>query len=289
MIPNSNLSILPWYKTLDAQNARKWWIYGNVYPLFVRSGTLAPFQILRDHRTGTSITEFKIYTANGDYVGDYTTVMRGGGLTVVPFAAENYDVIVYTATVPTVNLDNGQYYAKLSDRFNTWFSDVFTVINDVEPYLKIEWWDDEDFIMEGSRIVYESPSFKNVLYLASDLAKPEYPFEEEVEERDGLFFPIKQISEKRYRFNFLAPEYLLDVIRFIRLSDYIRVTYHGITYNVDSFLMSPEWESNGDLAVVAAEFDTAVIAKKIGVGVGGAPITQHGDFNDDFNSDFNIQ
>lgn len=58
------------------------------------------------------------------------------------------------------------------------------------------------------------------------------------------------------------------------------------THNLDTFLITPEWEDNGDVASVEAEFDTATVAKKIGLGYIKA---QRGDFNDDFNNDFNNQ
>ena len=138
--------------------------------------------------------------------------------------------------------------------------------------------------MDAGTIVYKDPAFKNVLYLQADIAKPEYPFEEEGEIRDGYFFPTKQISEKRYRFNFLASEYLLDVMRFIRMSDYAEIEYHGQRYSLDTFLITPEWESNGDVADVEAVFDTATVAKKIGLGF---IKSQRGDFNADFNNDYN--
>ena len=155
---------------------------------------------------------------------------------------------------------------RITDGVNTWYSDVFTIVDVIDPYLKIEWWDEEDFVMDAGVIVYQA-GFRNRLYLQSDLAKPEYVFTEEGQERDGYFFPTKQISEKRYRFSFWAPEYLLDVMRLIRLSDHVQITYNGGEYNADSFLITPEWEGNGDLASVDAEFDTATVAKKTGVGI----------------------
>ena len=183
-------------------------------------------------------------------------------------------------------MENGRYYLRLRIDAENYFSDVFTVVNDIEPYLKITWWDLADFTMDAGTIVYTNPAFKNVLYLQTDLAKPEYPFEEEGETRDGYFFPTKQISEKRYRFNFLASEYLLDVMRFIRMADFAEIEYHGQRYSLDTFLITPEWEDNGDVAAVEAVFDTATVAKKIGLGYVRA---QRGDFNDDFNNDYNNQ
>lgn len=397
MTPNNNLSVLPWYTSIEQQNARKWWVYGRIYPLFTPAMFMLPFQIILDkgaqdielvnslttfdgsiytgrytlmsvmssgyvdvtqyrgetikikigaqliryafvvnkphdgdlvqYATGSSydtsledvivtvpddavylwvleqddyaqmdytpasikvvrmpdILSFDLYKSNGDLVGNYIDAIKPL-LSIKSF--DDYKVIVYTGQFPVfTKLANGQYYATLNDGTQTWYSEIFTVVNDTEPYLKIEWWDTEDFIMDAGAIVYKNPTFHNVLYLDSDLAKPEYPFEEEGETRDGFFFPIKQISEKHYRFKFFASEYLLDVMRFIRMSDYARITYYGQTYALDTFLITPEWEDNGDVASVEAEFDTATVAKKIGRGY---IVPTDGDFNNDFNNDFDL-
>ena len=401
MIPNNNLSVLPWYTSLDQQNARKWWVYGRVYPLFTPAGFLLPFQLMRPHRLGIDetynweadssfegfialdgqlqavandrmvygydnsnheegiyfnaiphpvdggilavamdaqngnvlgtfnpdfpqgetftgnwklpagteyvyvqhnagmddpilavqytsdpqpITNFDIYAKDGEYIGAYDPATMG--ITVVGFESLGYDVIVFPGQLPVLSeMDNGQYYAIMSDGTDTWYSEMFTVVNDIAPYLKLEWWDAENFVMDAGTIVYRNPVFKNVLYLDATIAKPEYVFEEEGENRDGYFFPVKQISEKRYRFAFLASEYLLDVMRFVRMADFAQITKNGQTYSLDTFLITPEWESNGDVASVQAEFDTATVAKKIGTGYIKA---LRGDFNDDFNNDFDI-
>lgn len=271
MIPNNNLSVLPWYGSIGEQNARKWWVYGRIYPLFTPAGYLPPFQILREHRVGGAIMLFRIYKSDGTLVGTYTSAMDGA-VTVKHFDALGYDVIVFPGTAQIApGLSNGQYYAEISDGTQTWYSEVFTAVNDISPYLKITWWDEDDFTMDAGTIVYKSPAFKNTLYLDATIAKPDYPFEEEGETRDGYFFPIKQISEKRYRFSFLASEYLLDVMRFIRMADHAQVTLQGKTYTLDSFLITPEWEAEGDVAAVQAEFDTATVAKKISLGATPTP------------------
>lgn len=287
MTPNNNLSVLPWYTSIEQQNARKWWVYERVYPLYTQAGFLLPFQILRTHRTGTNINAFRVYSKDGILIGDFTEQIKEAGITIKSFAYYGYDVIVFGGQSPVfTNFQNGQYYAVLSDQYQTWYSEIFTVVNDIQPYLKITWWDVDDFMMDGGTIVYKysnGTQFKNVLYLQSDIAKPEYLFEEEGETRDGYFFPIKQVSEKRYRFKFFASEYLLDVMRFIRMADYVEIEHHGQIYYPDTFLITPEWENNGDVADVEAIFDTATVAKKIGRGY-----TQQtaGDFNNDYNNDF---
>ena len=289
MIPNNNLSVLPWYSSIEQQNARKWWIFGKVYPLFTPAGYILPFQLILPHAESQAIGDIYLYDANTNTsLGNIRGSLINGGMQRKAFPELGYDVIVYPGLSAALDdVSEGRYYLRAATDGANFYSDIFTVVNDIEPYLKISWWDTEDFIMDAGAIVYTSPSFKNVLYLQADLAKPEYPFEEEGDVRDGYFFPVKMISEKRYKFTFLASEYLLDVMRFIRLSDYVEIEYRGQKYSADTFLITPEWESAGDVAVVAAEFDTASVAKKIGVGFIKA---MRGDFNDDFNDDFdNLQ
>lgn len=284
MIPNNNLSVLPWYDSIERQNARKWWVYNKVYPLFTPAGFMLPFQVMREHRTN-EIVSFRIYKRDNSLVGDFTQVMKETGLKVVnPIGAQDIDVVVYPGLLPAfTKFANGQYYAVMSDGVQTWYSEMFTIVNDISGYLKLEWWDVDDFYMDEGVIIYKSPLFRNKLYLCADIAKPEYIFEEDGETRDGYFFPAKQISEKRYHFTFLASEYLLDVMRFVRMADYAQITKNEQVYKLDTFLITPEWEDNGDVASVDAEFDTATVAKKIGRGF---VTTTNGDFNNDYNNDF---
>ena len=253
----NNLSILPFYKVDSAnptpRECDKWWVYGNVYPL-VWPG-VPPFQI--DGVAG-QMELHPVYPNTGTmgsaYLGDNKTI---DGKTYTYYAGGAY-----------ANNRIGRYYlqTRIDDQFAV--SDVFTIVPDVSGYLKLEWWDDSDFVMDAGAIIYTNSlganAYKNVLYLATDLAKPDYTFTEDGENRDGYFFPAKQISSKRYRFTIFAPEYLLDVMRLIRMSDHIQITYRGQVFYPDTFLMTPTWEANGDLASVVCEFETDTVAKKIG-------------------------
>lgn len=286
MIPNNNFSVLPWYTSLEQQNARRWWVYNRVYPLFTLAGFLPPWQILTEHASThvDSLRNTYLFDRYGKRLGgDYTAQLRPL-IKKKEFTTLGYDVFVFTGQVPVFTaLLNGQYYMCFTLGGVTYYSEIFTVVNDIKPYLKITWWDLDDFVTDAGVIVYKNPLFKNTLYIPTDIAKPEYLFEEEGEMRDGYFFPTKQISEKRYRFSFLASEYLLDVMRFIRMADFAEVEYKEQRYSLDTFLITPEWEANGDIASVEAVFETATVAKKIGVGY---IKMQRGDFNDDFNNDF---
>ena len=256
----NNLSILPFYKVTAAnptpEEWQKWWVYGYIYPLFTPG--IPPIMI------EGSVSSMELWRVSPSGLG-------GSMVTYLyPDGTKNIGGKIYTyRAANTINLSPGHY--KIDTRIDGVYakSDIFTIISPdiVDAYLKVEWWDDDDFIMDDGVIVYKNNNinvYKNVLYLSADLAKPEYVFEEEGETRDGYFFPIKQISEKRYRFRFLAPEYVLDVMRFIRMSDHIVITYRGQAFYPDTFLMTPSWEGDGNLANVDCEFDTNTVAKKIG-------------------------
>ena len=182
------------------------------------------------------------------------------------------DYLVSTTSAFSTSLPEGQYYFKLSDGTNTWYSDVFTAISsdNLHRLVLVRWYDDTDFVMDAGRIVYVSPSYQNELYLRAEIAKPKYEFEENGDTRDGVFYPTKLISKKVYQMHTLAPEYLLDVMRLIRMADHVVVCTwdeEGNPYPMDAaaFLITPEWEAEGDVAGVAIEFETDTIAKKIGL------------------------
>ena len=285
MIQNNNISVLPWYTSINEQNHRKSYAYGAIYPLFAPDDRLLPFQIIRNTRSN-NVTSVVLYEKTGKQVANITTYMRETGLQIVRFETLGYDVILYPSILPMpLNQFDGIYYMTLSDGVQTWYSEMFTVVQDVSGYLKIEWWDIENLVFDAGQIVYHNPSFKNSLYLCTELGKPDYEFEEDGEERDGYFFPEKQISVKTFKCTILAPEFLCDIMRFIRMADYIHITdKYGRKYDCDTFLITPKWQTQGDLASVEIEFKTNTVVKKVGRGY---MLEKKGDFNGDYNEDFN--
>ena len=288
MTSNNNISVLPFYTNIDEQNHRKSYAYGEIYPLFSQAGMLLPFQIQRAHRNN-AISKVRLYRKDGTLVGTLTQAMAEAGLQIVPFSAYGYDIILFPAVFPIsqVNWMDGQYYLTVRDGVQTWYSEIFTVVQNISSYLKIEWYNDDDLVFDGGRFVFNNPQFHNFLYFATEVGKPEYTFEEEGESRDGFFFPEMQLSEKRYKCTILAPEYLCDVMRLIRMCDHVRVTdKYGRVYDCDQFLITPEWQEQGDVASVEIEFETDTVVKKIGRGY---TVPSGADFNNDYNNDYLIE
>ena len=287
MIPNNNTSVIPFVTALEQQNHRRSYAYGAIYPIYVPQGVFVPFQICRNTRAN-AISYVRLFKADGTQVATITQQMNDAGLMIKRYQSYGYDTIIFPAIVPMQVMNEiGQYYISISDGVQEWYSDVFTVVDKIDDYLKIDWYCEEDMYYRGGVITYTEPKFINTLYLEAQLGKPEYPFTEESEERDGLLFPIKQYTEKTYKFSCLASEAMCDVMRLIRMADYIRVTDgYGNEYQADQFLFTPTWQTQGDLASVECEFQTATIFKSIGRGV--KVLAANGDFNIDFNNDYLI-
>lgn len=228
-----------------------------IYDLPAGTNKIFVFSELNTQVFVTNKAFAEIYTEKGESAATVELAIQSG---------TNYDVIIGNQS--NLNLPIGRYYIVVKDSFGEqWVSDILTVVDhDILSngnYVKLEWYDQQDLVTDSGIISY-ADDYKNVIYLASDLAKPEYVYEEDGENRDGYFFPEKQISKKRYKFGFYAPEYLLDVLRLVRLADYAKVSYNGREYQCSEILLTPTWESEGDVALVEAEFDTNTVVKAVG-------------------------
>lgn len=265
MTPNNNVSILPIYNTLAEQNSRKDYSFGEEFSLITPNGTILPFQKVRTTRPDTvdQIT-VKLKDKLGNIIEDIEDEMRLAGLKINRYQSYGFDVIIFPGTVSLgMTFEEGKYYLEIFDGAETFYSEVFHLVSDVSNFLKIEFWDSENMaINEG--VIDFTDDFKFRVYLDTQVGRPDYEFEEEVTQRDGYQFVEKQISEKTYKFNFLAPEFLCDALRIVRMMDNISISSRGHVYTADQFLISPKWQSGGFFAAVEAEFQCDTIIKKTG-------------------------
>lgn len=295
----NNLSCIPFYKTQAEQDFRLWYAYGDKFPNYVPGDFLVPFFI--PFKFGTLYSDVKVdfykaccseeqyWVSRGSYNSafsyafakdntDFSSIMKTNGLVVKLDEASNSAIIAYYAREDeSLNLEEGMYYMVVSlvdgrGRVTAkFYSDVFVVKNPefLSRKVMIEWSNKDTLFFEGGFIPYGDieggESFKNRLYLDTTIGMPEYKFTEDGEERNGRFFPIKQISEKVYKMSFYAPEYLCDVMRLIRMADYITIKDDlGRTYDVEQFEMEVNWSQGGHYAEVACSFQTNTVVKKIG-------------------------
>ena len=285
---NNNYSVLPFYTDIKEQDHRKPYAFGEVYALFSLVNQILPFQI---DVAAAPTAPIAVYLVDFDSGTETDISAELQELSTVQI--DSYSLIVYPSIMPmATSFEQGRYYLRLHYTYDggsqDYFSEVFTWVASVQNYLKVEWYDRENLLLDDGAVCYKTPLYrvKHFLYLATELGKPDYTFEEEGEQRDGYFFPTKQLSEKVYRFTFVAPEYICDVMRFIRLSDIVNVyDPYGRVYKCDTFLITPKWLTQGDLAQVDCEFETNTVAKKVGASVDVEDIG--GDFNVDYNNDYN--
>lgn len=280
---NNNYSVLPFYTDISMQVRYLTYSYGAIYPLYCPRNMRPCFQILETSGSIPTLSQLSVKLCDKDnnelqsvlftndlWVCDLTDM--GGGYIIA--SRGEYDHAANNGQL----LPIGTYYIKLTDSLNNkvYYSEFITIINDADSYTKIRWRNLDDLYTDSGIILYTlfgtntqgqsiSATYTNTLYLLTQLGKPEYQFDEEGETRDGHFFPTKQVSYKKYKAVIEATEYLLDAMRLIRLADSVVVTDpYGTEFNADTFLITPQWQEQGDLAVCTIEMTTDTAVKKCG-------------------------
>ena len=260
----NSLNVLPFYEDLKYQNGKKWYAYGSVFPLISRNDAVIPFQLIVQDDIASVISFSVVDAKSGSEVYSELTKPE----IINKFSSLGYSVIKLkeTAFPGSYTLKSGTYYLILklqgSSKQYTYYSEVFVACDSVDNYLKITYWNDDNIYYTGGEINYEG-DFKFVCYIQATIGKPDYDFEEELTKRGGYSFLESQISSKTYKFKFIAPEFLCDGLRLVRLSDYIQISENGRNYNALTFAYEPEWQAQGDLASVEAEFTVDNIIQKI--------------------------
>lgn len=278
-----NTTALAFYSDPVQQSHKLSYAHGGKFSLIAPINKFLPFQIILPSGTG-SLTSARVVSLEGI---TSTVTSHFNTSTLTDFTG--YKVFKYDGTNNLgSNLQIGFHYLELSFGSLTMYSEIFNCLQSVraDNTIQISYWDTSDFIFEHTlgRIIYDNV-YQNKIYLPTLLAKPEYKIEEVIEERDGFKFIEKQIQKKVYRFSFLAPEYLCDVLSLIPMHDSVVITYNNRIYPVYDILFTPTWTDDGFLANVDVEFTTDAIVKKIGKVF---PTRSLGDFNNDFNSDFSV-
>lgn len=301
ILNNNNLSPIPFYGSLAEQDFRKWYAYGGMYPHRVSSRNLVPFFFTVD-KEGVSIDKVSIFQVccadeevfgKGSYNLSFSDAFsvhkeEGGDVPIGSRIAalcgvvngDGCSTICYCAPNINIGLEKGAYFMQFDLTTDggpvTVYSDVFFVEPSTDLnkfFVGIKWYDGSNLeLSDGGVIPYTSfvgKRYGNQIYLDTTIGMPEYSFTEDGEERDGRFFPIKQISEKVYKFKAIVPEYLCDCMRLIRLSDVVKITDQlGRTYNVEHFEMEVKWLDGGHLAEIDCSFETDTVVKKVGKAYG---------------------
>lgn len=258
MVINNGFNILPWYDSLEKQSNKKWYAFGQSWPLACPQDTILPFQFVSSESISikSALTAVNLTTGVETNLGITPTVIEGTQ------ANANYYIVKQSEAIMKATLQVGRYYFKMNTDKGMLYSEEVVVVDNISDYIKLEYWNEDTLNFMSGEINF-ADSFKFVVYIPSTIGKPEYEFEEELTKRLGYKFIESQTSNKLYKFNFLAPEYICDALRLVRMCDYIKLTTKFDTYNALSFSYEPKWQDAGYLAAIDVEFDTDCIIQKL--------------------------
>jgi len=136
---------LRFYEKLEHQNRFKETANSSVFKLLCPSNYILPFQIKREAGV-LPITSVELVNIDTGVATQMTTHIIFGQLN--KYSLTDYDYLVNLGTEPIINsVADGQYYLKVSDGSNEWFSEVITY-RDFNPdtladcaITKITYWD----------------------------------------------------------------------------------------------------------------------------------------------------
>ena len=296
MTHSNNLSPLPFYESLDEQDSKKWWAFGDIYPLIVPNDTLIPFFFRVTDSHTLTLDNIKVYkmccrplNQAGDFNYDFSNdfyIDRDENVhywldefstKIHVVAGTGYTDVYYLGDAEDLPFEKGRYYMEFIFKYTVGstssyisvYSEVFTCVEEEElsQYTKIVW-KNLSSLDTGTAIIPYTAGYMNILYLDTDVCQPTYEYEEEGDTRDGYFFPLKQISYKKYTFNIVAPEYMCDAMRLIRMSDSVTIKdKKGFDFDVSQFIMDVSWLEGGHYASGECEFTTDTVIKTIGKAV----------------------
>lgn len=262
---HNNFSPLAFRKKESKATYEKWYAFGKNYAIPASANTLIPFQF-----TDVNVGEIQPDSIEVVAVNQETGESIKTGVYVSRDDMPEHGSVLYVS--PGKNsfreaLPQGTYRAEFSIGTQVYISTPFCVIPGIETsskYLLIEYWNDEKIAYPGGFITTGANNdFRYQMYVPATICKPKYEFEEELTKRAGYKFLELQTSTKVYAFTFVAPEFICDAMRLIRLSDYIRISHDGEYYNALNFEFDVDWQEQLYLAAVDCQFETDSIIQKL--------------------------
>ena len=255
MIQNS-LTPLPFYSSAPTKDERK-----QVCPIYSPCNTFIPFQLRTSSTVASAITA-ELYDDSNTRAMVLPTLPSY--LKTVVDSVDGKVVILFNGVDLGLNLTVGVRYIKITMSGISYYSDLITVVDDIDSFLKLEWSSASNLVTPKGTIFSDTGSYKNIVYLQTSVSNPDYEFSETASKREGYYFIEKQTSHKVFNFTAAVTEETCDAINFARLADFVKVTSDGKTYTVNDLQVETEWQSQGYVASITCKFYTNTLAKRIG-------------------------
>lgn len=262
----NNFSPLAFREKSMKATYKKWYAYGKEFALPFSTTELPPFQF-----TVANLPSFDPTTVEVFLVDEATGTRCATGINIKVDTMDEHNSVLYVSPGSNVyakSIEPGVYRAEFAiPGGETYVSTPICVTEGIETnsnFVKLEYWNDEKLAYPNGFVTTGTDNdFKFQMYIPTTFFKPKYEFEEEITKRAGYKFLELQTCNKVFGFNFLAPEYICDALRLVRLSDYIRFTHDGEYYNALNFEYNPDWQDNGYLAAIECQFETDTIIQKL--------------------------
>lgn len=284
MITGYNISPLPFYNSLNEQFAKQPCAFGKDCPLIYDRREIPSFLF---HVNGEGdewyINRVILVQADGILQYDITNELIGHGLSYIdddtPLSAGGYFVRFgmsdgYSYGIPA----DGTYYLIVETKdgsgpngvTHTYYSETFCAVSSLRnDIIRITYGNSENISTQFGDIPFNNDyfipnPFKFRMNINALIGKPSYNFEETETNRNGYSFKEKMVSKKTYKFAFIAPEYVCDALRLLKLCSEVTITHRGKTYLPTDIDIDVKWEEQGDLASVTVTFDTDNVLYTIG-------------------------
>lgn len=261
MIRIPKINSLPFYESLEEQYHRLPQTYGQFFGFVYPLGFIPPFK-LKMLEVSSGPISIELIDSNDRFIAEIRhEILAACGMFIniqsgLEFVCRGNILIDFPYPL-------GRYYLKVSYGGDVIYSEVFTVVSSVSEHLKVEYSSSESLSIPDYGTYSFDDGFKLISYLDAHIGKPDYPFEEELVRADGVNVVEKQLSEKVFKFTFLAPEFLCDSLRILRMCDNVVFKKLNKKYCASYILLTPKWEEVGDLASVEVEFNEDTIIKRL--------------------------
>ena len=270
------LSPLKFYDDTAKQSHHKSYAYEHISPLVTHIGVIPAFQFVLQY-SDTQVISVYIHSAKTDFKSEnLIEQFIRNGITIE--SAADFKILKYYNNDAIFAYPEGYYYLEINFSNNTYYSEVFCFTSNLDEYLKIEYRNDSDSLHIHNGIISFADNFIFTIYLRYQ-KEVLFSFEEQATERLGYQYIESQVSKKMYGFVTIVPEYLCDAMRIIRLCDNKKIWLEKEEYELISFEMEVNWQTQGDLAAVICRFESdQVITSK--------NVKKLAEYNLDFNLDF---
>lgn len=216
-----NLLALPFYASRASQLHRsRCREYGT--QLVAPPNRFLPFLVAKP-ATGQGLDCVIVFNADTDTI---VTTILPASVAVSVYTDGTTDYYIYYGSLVTgLALACGRYFLDVKG----YFSEVFTVVDNADSLLKIEWKNSADI----AGLPY-SLGFMQRLYLDAAVSTPSYPYREEGEkDGSGEFVALSRTLTKTWNFDTrLLPEFLLDVLQSLTLHDAVTIGAHPAVINL---------------------------------------------------------